>query len=125
AQPQRNVAVARPRRWPDSTPPPTTRRALAEVAADIVVQQRPLSSRVAKRALDIVGSIIGLVLLAPVFLAVAVLVRVTSKGPAIFIQERCGLGGRVFRFYKFRTMVEDAEARKAELEHLNEMNGPV
>src|SRR5205814_9155286 len=53
------------------------------------------------------------------------LVRLTSRGPAIFDQERCGLAGRTFRFYKFRTMVDGAEDRRAELEHLNEMRGPV
>jgi len=72
-----------------------------------------------------VGSLVGLAVLAPVLVLVAVLVRVTSRGRAIFVQERCGIGGRTFRFYKFRTMVDDAEARKGELEHLNEMNGPV
>lgn len=52
-------------------------------------------------------------------------VKATSRGPVFFVQDRCGLGGRVFRFYKFRTMVVDAEQRKAELEHMNEMKGPV
>lgn len=78
-----------------------------------------------KRSVDIVGSTLGLILLAPAFLFVAVLIRTTSRGPAIFVQQRCGLKGRVFRFYKFRTMVVDAEERKAELAHLNEMQGPV
>ena len=82
-------------------------------------------SRVAKRTLDIVASLSALVLLAPVFAIVAALVRLTSKGPALFVQQRCGLAGRTFEFYKFRTMVEDAECRKGELAHLNEMSGPV
>lgn len=75
--------------------------------------------------MDIVGSAIGLVLLSPIFLILAMLVRCSSRGPVIFVQKRCGLGGRTFRFYKFRTMVADAEKRRLELEHLNEMSGPV
>jgi lipopolysaccharide/colanic/teichoic acid biosynthesis glycosyltransferase len=72
-----------------------------------------------------VGSTLGLVALAPLFLLIAIAVKMTSRGAALFAQERCGLNGRIFRFYKFRTMVIDAEERKAELVHLNEMRGPV
>jgi exopolysaccharide biosynthesis polyprenyl glycosylphosphotransferase len=75
--------------------------------------------------MDVAGSFFGLVLLSPLLLIVALFVRLTSKGPVLFVQERCGLHGRLFKFYKFRTMVEDAEERKADLEHLNEMKGPV
>ncbi len=123
---QQGVALAKPRRWPESTPPPTVlRRSLHVVSSEIRVLQRPWRARVAKRTLDIVGSLCGLIVFSPLLLVVALLVRLTSKGPALFVQDRCGLGGRTFRFYKFRTMVEDAEERKAELEHLNEMRGPV
>lgn len=117
--------------WPEATPLPAAapskpeRRALAEVASEIREQRRSLGRRVAKRTIDILGSAVGLILLAPAFLALAVAVRLTSKGSAFFVQKRCGLNGRVFNFYKFRTMVADAEKRKAELQHLNEMNGPV
>ena len=92
-----------------------------------LVQRQPRSTvaRIAKRTIDLVGSVLGLVVLAPIFVLVVVAVKLSSRGPALFIQERCGLGGTIFRFYKFRTMVEDAELRKAELEHLNEMHGPV
>ncbi|HEX7702229.1 MAG TPA: sugar transferase [Kofleriaceae bacterium] len=78
-----------------------------------------------KRAIDIVGAVIGLIVLAPVMLLVALALRLSGRGPVIFAQERCGLGGRRFRFYKFRTMVEDAEDQRASLVHLNEMRGPV
>lgn len=101
------------------------RRPLHVVAAEIQVVQHPWTFLATKRAIDILGSSIGLVLFAPVFLLLAVLIRLSSKGPAFFVQDRCGLGGCVFRFYKFRTMVQDAEVRRAELEHLNEMKGPV
>jgi len=64
----------------------------------------------AKRALDIGGAIIGLTLGAPLMALVAVLVRFTSPGAVLYMQERVGLNGRVFRIYKFRTMRADAEA---------------
>jgi exopolysaccharide biosynthesis polyprenyl glycosylphosphotransferase len=89
------------------------------------VELLPIPPCVTKRAIDIVGAVIGLIVLAPVMLLVALALRVSGRGPVIFAQERCGLGGRRFRFYKFRTMVEDAEAQRASLVHLNEMRGPV
>ena len=79
----------------------------------------------AKRAIDVFGSVLGLIVLAPVMLLVALAVRVSSRGPIIFAQERCGLGGRRFRFYKFRTMIDGAQDQRAALDHLNEMTGPV
>jgi exopolysaccharide biosynthesis polyprenyl glycosylphosphotransferase len=77
-----------------------------------------------KRAMDIVVSAILLVMLSPLLIILALGVRLTSGGPAVFTQTRCGLRGRPFRFYKFRSMVADADARKAELIHLNEVQGP-
>jgi exopolysaccharide biosynthesis polyprenyl glycosylphosphotransferase len=73
-----------------------------------------------KRLTDIVLAAAALVLLAPFMLLIAALIRVTSPGPAIFRQQRCGLNGRRFTFYKFRSMVRDAEKMKAALEHLNQ-----
>ena len=58
-------------------------------------------------------------------LAIAVIIKLTSRGPVVFAQERYGLNKRRFRMYKFRTMVPDAEKRQAELESLNEAQGPV
>ena len=72
-----------------------------------------------KRITDIVLAAAALVLLMPVMLLVALLIRVTSPGPAIFRQERCGLNGRRFTFYKFRSMCDNAEELKASLMHLN------
>lgn len=60
----------------------------------------------------------------PIMMAIAVLIKLTSKGPVIFKQERVGLRGRKFYIYKFRTMVQNAEALKAQLEALNESDGP-
>ena len=72
-----------------------------------------------KRVTDIVIAAAGLVVLAPVMTAIVILIRLTSPGPAIFRQVRCGLNGRLFLFYKFRSMVENAEEMKKDLEHLN------
>ncbi len=69
----------------------------------------PADYQVVKRLLDIVGSILGLFLAAPVMLLIALAIKVTSPGPVIFRQARVGLGGRVFTLYKFRTMRPDAE----------------
>jgi exopolysaccharide biosynthesis polyprenyl glycosylphosphotransferase len=72
-----------------------------------------------KRVTDIVLAGAALLLLAPVMLLLALLIRLTSRGPAIFRQERCGLNGRRFVFYKFRSMCEDAEARRESVEHMS------
>jgi exopolysaccharide biosynthesis polyprenyl glycosylphosphotransferase len=72
-----------------------------------------------KRMTDIAIAAAGLVVLAPWMAAIAILIRLTSPGPAIFRQVRCGLNGRLFLFYKFRSMVENAEELKKDLEHLN------
>jgi len=73
-----------------------------------------------KRLIDVVLAAGSLALVAPVMAVVAVLVKLTSPGPVLFRQERCGLNGRRFVLYKFRSMVADAEARKAGLAALNE-----
>ena len=73
-----------------------------------------------KRTIDIVGSFVGMVLLSPVFLAIAAAVKFTSPGPVFFCQVRVGRYGRHFRFYKFRSMRTDAEALKAKLMAKNE-----
>lgn len=80
---------------------------------------------VAKQLIDFVGSAILLVLLSPVFAIIALLIKLTSPGPVLFRQLRCGLNGKPFTMYKFRTMVTDAEQRKQELAVFNEMSGPV
>ena len=78
-----------------------------------------------KKGLDLVGSLILLILLSPVFLFAALAIRRTSPGPILFRQQRCGLNGHPFTMLKFRSMVSDAEQRKHELAALNEMGGPV
>ncbi|MFZ0318223.1 MAG: sugar transferase [Candidatus Sulfotelmatobacter sp.] len=78
-----------------------------------------------KRVVDIMFSLGLIILLLPLFLLTAALIRLTSRGPAIFVQKRLGLNKRHFGIYKFRTMVVDAEKRMKEIEHLNEVTGPV
>ncbi len=78
-----------------------------------------------KRALDVSISSLLLVLALPVVVMIALLIKLSSGGNILFRQTRCGLNGRPFTLYKFRTMVEDAEERRRELLHLNEMRGPV
>jgi exopolysaccharide biosynthesis polyprenyl glycosylphosphotransferase len=75
----------------------------------------PRSSRAIKRALDLAIAGLFLILLAPVLLLLAIAIKRDSRGPVFFAQERVGKGGRRFRLYKFRTMVADAEQRRAEL----------
>jgi exopolysaccharide biosynthesis polyprenyl glycosylphosphotransferase len=74
----------------------------------------------AKRTIDVVLAGIGLVIASPLLLLAVVLVRLTSPGPLIFRQERCGLNGRRFTLFKFRSMVANAEELRPGLEHLNE-----
>jgi exopolysaccharide biosynthesis polyprenyl glycosylphosphotransferase len=78
-----------------------------------------------KRALDIVASGLGLVLLAPLFLLIAIWIKTTSEGPVFFMQERVGVRGKLFQVYKFRSMYLDAEQRRAELLDANEGCGPL
>lgn len=78
-----------------------------------------------KRCIDIVGSIVGLVLLSPVFLITAIWVKIDSKGPVFFIQERVGKDGKLFNMYKFRSMCIDAEDKLSKLKSKNEMSGPM
>ena len=73
-----------------------------------------------KRITDVALAGAALVLLCPFMLLIALLIRLTSPGPAIFRQTRCGLNGRTFVFYKFRSMCQDAEAMRAAVAHMNE-----
>jgi exopolysaccharide biosynthesis polyprenyl glycosylphosphotransferase len=79
----------------------------------------------AKRVLDFCGALFLLILLSPLFLLVALAIKLRSPGPVLFVQERVGLNKRLFRLYKFRTMIPDAELKHAEVAHLNEATGPV
>jgi exopolysaccharide biosynthesis polyprenyl glycosylphosphotransferase len=81
--------------------------------------------KVAKSLFDLTVAVIALVALGPVLVAIGVAVRLDSRGPALFFQERVGKSGETFRVAKFRTMVQDAEAQMAQLADLNEGAGPL
>jgi exopolysaccharide biosynthesis polyprenyl glycosylphosphotransferase len=78
-----------------------------------------------KRAFDLLLSSVLIILTLPIFLLICLVIRLTSKGPAVFKQVRCGLAGRRFTFYKFRSMNLGAENDRQYLDYLNEMDGPV
>ena len=91
----------------------------------VVVEMVHVDHRIIlKSTFDRIGAVLGLILLSPVFLAIGLAIKLTSKGPVFFVQQRFGLGKRKFGMIKFRTMIVDAEAKQAELEHLNENSGP-
>ena len=78
-----------------------------------------------KRIFDLILTILAAPVLIVVFLLIGLAVKLDSPGPVFFNQERVGLNKRKFRMFKFRSMFEDAEARLAEIEHLNEADGPI
>ena len=78
-----------------------------------------------KLILDFFIAVILIGLFSSLLLIVSILIKVTSPGPAFFVQERVGAGKRRFHLYKFRTMIQDAEKKIGDLEHLNEVSGPV
>lgn len=78
----------------------------------------------AKRIFDLVATLAALPILVPVFVLVALAIKIDSRGPVFFVQDRIGLHKRPFKMYKFRSMVPDAEERMSEVEHLNEAEGP-
>jgi exopolysaccharide biosynthesis polyprenyl glycosylphosphotransferase len=84
-----------------------------------------LGELIAKRLIDVAVSAALLLVGLPVVVLVAAAIKLSSGGGVLYRQTRCGLNGRAFTLYKFRTMVEDAHERREELLHLNEMNGPV
>ena len=88
-------------------------------------REQMLLQLLGKRLLDLAGSLLALVVLSPLLVLVALGIKLTSPGPILFVQERVGMNKRRFKLYKFRSMYMDAEKRKAELTHLNEMDGPV
>lgn len=78
---------------------------------------------IVKRAVDILGSLFGIILLSPVFIITALLIKLTSPGPVLFIQERSGYKGRIFKMIKFRSMVYNADELFRSVESMNEASG--
>ncbi|AFZ33271.1 Undecaprenyl-phosphate galactose phosphotransferase [Gloeocapsa sp. PCC 7428] len=90
-----------------------------------VSQPRYTLQFVGKRIIDILGAGVGILLLSPLMLAIALVISLDSKGPIFFRQERLGRGGKPFLIWKFRTMVVNAEQLLQDLEHLNESDGGI
>jgi len=103
----------------------TKKRYFEEIGATRVVMQVVHwdARRYLKRAIDIVVSLFAIVFFSPILIVAAIAVS-TSRGPIIFRQQRYGLSKRKFTMYKFRSMVMDAEKKQAQVEHLNETDGP-
>ena len=80
---------------------------------------------VTKRLIDIFLSLLGLIIVSPIMLIVAILIKLESTGPVIFSQKRVGLNGKEFNMFKFRSMVQNAEELKEKLQKKNEMSGPM
>jgi len=78
-----------------------------------------------KRIIDVIGALVGLILISPVMIVVAIWIKVDSTGPAFFAQRRVGRDGKQFVMYKFRSMCTDAEELLGELKDDNEMSGPM
>jgi len=78
-----------------------------------------------KRIIDLIGALLGVIILSPVMLITAVIIKLESNGHIIFTQERVGQNGKLFKMYKFRSMVQNAEELLSELKDKNEMSGPM
>ncbi|UCE25517.1 MAG: sugar transferase [Candidatus Zixiibacteriota bacterium] len=110
---QPNIACARPERINGTT---------------VVVYRAVPENQVvlaAKCILDKLGALCGLLAASPAMLLIALAIKLDSKGPVFYRQTRCGLNGKPFKLYKFRTMCRDADTKKTRLTGLNEMSGPV
>jgi len=97
----------------------------ANVVGTLTGRRRPLMQVLLKRTIDVSGSALLLVALAPLLVLIAVLIKVSSRGPVLYRWPVVGKGGRPLKAFKFRSMVVDADARKPELLNQNESTGPV
>lgn len=104
-----NVAIEDSRAWP---------------ALELRSRIPSVGGAIAKRLIDLVASSIALMVLSPLFLVIALAIKLDSRGPVFFCQDRIGLKRKKFRMHKFRTMYTDAEQRIDELTGLNEVDGP-
>ena len=78
-----------------------------------------------KRSIDIFGSVLGIILLSPLLIIICIMIKLESKGPIFFNQERVGQDGKLFKMYKFRSMVSNAEDLLEDIMHKNEMTAPM
>ena len=102
-----------------------TERSTLEETVQRRVKPKVITYRKRKRLLDIFGSMFLIVVLSPLMLVIAALVKWTSRGPVFYSSKRIGLCGRVFDFYKFRSMYSDADARLPDVLESNEKDGPI
>ncbi len=93
--------------------------------SDQEISQPPLALPLWKRGLDLFVVSIGLIILSPFFLFLAIIIKIISPGPVFFKQTRVGKGGRLFQLYKFRSMCIDADAQLEKLRKFSEVNGPI
>lgn len=89
------------------------------------IYDKSISYFVVKRIIDFVGSLLGLIVMSPIMLITAIAIKIDSDGPIYFEQNRVGLNGEIFKMYKFRSMICDAEKHLDELMDKNEMSGPM
>jgi lipopolysaccharide/colanic/teichoic acid biosynthesis glycosyltransferase len=122
------TAVAEPmRRWPVFAGPVRAAYPAGRYAPALAASARDtgLYLRFGKRALDLIGALVALVLSAPLMLIAALAIKLESRGPVFYRSTRVGRGGRPFTFYKLRSMVNGADQHRHHLSHLNECDGPV
>lgn len=89
------------------------------------VRPRLVTYRKVKRGLDIFAAVFVIILISPLLLLLALAVKITSRGPVLYVSKRVGLCGQVFDFYKFRSMYIDADVRREALQKANEKDGPI
>lgn len=97
----------------------------SDVNKDISSKENKIIYNFIKRLIDIFVSLLGLIVLLPILIIIPVIIRIDSRGPIIFSQDRIGKNGDIFKMYKFRSMVVNAESLKEELANKNEMSGPM
>jgi len=94
-------------------------------SVDLKTGNLSTSYRIAKRCLDVIMALSALILLLPLFIAISILIKLTSKGPVFFTQMRCGHNGQPFKIYKFRSMVANAEEMLTRLMDFDKLDEPV
>ena len=97
----------------------------AEVPVFEPSSSRIEATRIAQRGLDFIAAPLLLLISFPLYLFIAILISIDSRGPVLFIQKRIGKNGKEFSFYKFRSMVHNAEQLRPALQAMNERDGPV
>lgn len=108
---------------PGIVPPAAGEAEMPDVRVAVPALELPRGYRIAKRVLDVVVSSVGLVMLAPLMLLIAIAIKLDTPGPVLFRQVRIGKGGKPFWFIKFRSMVKNAEQIKRDLIPQNEVRG--